>query len=206
MNIWKRILLTVILSTIHLISIVLVTINIQNISSHGGIKISIDMGVYDVLKRVQERINICKCGTISSETSSSGNSVTCPDAGDYQLSNSFQLPDLFEDHDIQYTPDIRAKFFSGDGNRTILGCASTGTIDQYRNGSTHSQNGQVAFGAAIIVFAGSFGCLLYLTYRRKKRLEQERAQMTLIESHYGYVRSSKSGHVMRMDENGQLQP
>jgi hypothetical protein len=28
--------------------------------------------------------------------------------------------------------------------------------------------------------------------------------MTVAESHYGYVRSSNSGHVMRLDADGQL--
>ena len=181
------------------------TINNPDLESNGGVKLSLDMGVYDVLKRVQEKTDLCNYGTMLSLSGDELNGNSCPSAGYYHLYSYFSLPNLFTDHDMQYTPDIRVKFFSGDGEDTILGCASTGTIAHYKSGTTHSQNGQIALGISMAVFTFCFGCMLCATYRRKKRLELERAeQMTVAESHYGYVRSSNSGHVMRLDADGQL--
>jgi hypothetical protein len=156
------------------------------------------MGVYDVLVRVQEKTKLCLYGTLQSD-------VDCPSIGEYRLDGTFSLPDLIGDQDLQYTPDIRLRFYAGDGTGAVIGCASTGTIADYLRTTVHSQNGQVALGLAIAIFSGVFGCLLLVTYRRKKRLERERAAKSADEaSHYGYVRSSKSGHVMRLDANGQL--
>jgi hypothetical protein len=158
----------------------------------------VDVGVYDALVRVQELTKLCNYRTLQSD-------VDCPSIGEYSLDATFSLPDLMVDQALQYTPDVRLKFYAGDGTGTVIGCASTGTIADYLKTTEHSKNGQVALGAAIAIFTGVFGCLLLVSYRQKKRLERERAAKPLEEaSHYGYVRSSKSGHVMRLDANGQL--
>ena len=150
-----------------------------------GIALTIESGVLNILTTVQEPKDLCYYKRL---TSSSTNS--CPGPGNYHLQTYFTLPLVWEDKQLQYTPDIRLQFFSLTDN-SLIGCASTGTVATITHAHLKSKSGEWALGVALLVVGLAFAFLLFLSYRRKKRLEKIREEMNLGPNYHHFVHQQR---------------
>lgn len=121
----------------------------------------------------------------------------CPQPGFYTLTTSFTVPSL-RDFFFHYTPDIKLTFYNPYTGQRI-GCATTGTVALHRVADRRATRGLVALGVAVVVFCVVFALLLYLSYKRKKRLEHRREaahNKVHAATNYRYFRTLPSGQVI----------
>lgn len=110
------------------------------------------------------------------------------------LESFFYLPEMLEDNsDFHFTPDINMTFT--DGNYHRLGCAVTGTAALRLQASRRRKIGMAALGFGLVVFGVVFGGLLFLAYRRRKRLESLTEKKV---PRYEYFRTLPNGQVVPM--------
>lgn len=159
---------------------------------------SIELGVYDIFQRVTSKTDLCN--TLS-PIASDGSSRTCPQSGNYVTETYYTVPSI-RDYGFHYTPDVRLTFTDETGNR--LGCATTGTVAMHVTADHKAAQGMLALGISCIAFLLVFALLLFLSHRRRKRLEQITAHRT---SRYRYFRTLPSGQVIPLPSGGQsVQP
>jgi len=151
-----------------------VFLNISNDFSETGVDVSVDMGLYGVFTNVVQNVDLCSTGRIKRTVQDA--SYSCPSPGSYRYYLSFNFPSGSQDPELLFVPDVRVGFYSHADESEQLGCAVTGTLAYNTRIDRHTRNGAVALGLAMVVFVLCFGCLLYLTYRLKKRLEREVAE------------------------------
>lgn len=160
--------------------------------SGNGIEFTIDSGVLDSFVNVQSRTSLCAMGSITyisgatnsitndeyaddDVTTIDDNSLACLTPGIYQLQWSFVVPKGGGDAQLQYTPDLRIKFYS-TGTNTTLGCAGAGTMATVQQAELHIKEGEIALGVALTALFGIFGVCLCMAYRRKKQVEMANQQ------------------------------
>jgi hypothetical protein len=166
-------------------------VEVKNDFENDGIMVSVDAGVYGILSSAIDPTDFCQV----SEMSIMGDEnayVECGSSGFYQLKTYFTLAAFADDTHFHYTPDLRVLFYNVT-NMAVIGCAITGTIAENFNETRHAEMGLVALGISLLVLGTCFGMMLCLTYRRKKRLEQEQKDRIIKE--YSYVRTTKNGRV-----------
>ena len=102
------------------------------------------------------------------------------------------------DQNVRYVPDLSIKIYNSS-EMAVIGCAQTGTMAAHHNSTTHATLGLVALGISLLVLGTCFGIMLYLTYRRKKRLElelKEKRQQSHVQNDFPYVRTTSRGRVV----------
>jgi hypothetical protein len=192
-SVWK----TLHISHLSLFSIPFHSIAIVYISPYftgDSIYTSIELGVYDIFQSVTSKTNLCN--TLS-PIASDGSSRTCPESGNYVMETYYTVPSI-RDYGFHYTPDVRLTFTDETGNR--LGCATTGTVAMHVTADHKAAQGMLALGISCIAFVLVFALLLYLSHRRRKRLEKLTANKT---SRYRYFRTLPSGQVIPLPSGGQ---
>ena len=124
----------------------------------------------------------------------------CPSEGYYDLLTTFTVPSI-RDYYFHYTPDVKLTFVDGYGHR--IGCSSSGAAALNHMADRRATNGTVALGISVVIFLVVFALLLYLSYRRKKRLEQKTEHK---KTNYQYFRTLPSGQVIPLPgSNGAAQ-
>jgi hypothetical protein len=139
------------------------------------------------------------CNTLSPTALDGSSSRTCPESGNYVIETYYTVPAI-RDYGFHYTPDVRLTFSDESGNR--LGCATTGTVAMHVTADHKAAQGMLALGISCIAFLLVFALLLFLSHRRRKRLEQITAHKT---SRYRYFRTLPSGQVIPLPSGGQSQ-
>jgi hypothetical protein len=166
-------------------------VEVTNDFENDGIMVSVDAGVYGVLSSAIDPIDFCQVSEISIMDDENA-SDECGTSGFYQLKTYFTLAAFADDTHFHYTPDLRVRFYNAT-SMAVIGCAVTGTIAENFNETRHAEMGLVALGISLLVLGTCSGLMLYLTYRRKKRLEQEHKDRIMQENFY--VRTTKYGRV-----------
>lgn len=162
--------------------------------------VSVDAGVYGALSSAIDPTDFCQVSEIST-TDDDDAFVECGTSGLYQLRTYFTLAAFADDSHFHYTPDLQVRFFNAT-SMAVIGCVVTGTIAEHFNETRHAEMGLAALGISLLVLGTCFGLMLYLTYRRKKRLEQEQKDRILQE--YFYVRTTKNGRVSHPVAGGSI--
>lgn len=147
----------------------------------------IHSGLYNTWKTVKNVSDICSDLTV---TANNGYQE-CPDAGKYTLKTYFTVPSI-PDFYLQYTPDLKIYFFEAT-TKERLGCSTTGTIAMRLSAQEGASQGLIALTVVIAAFCIIFGMLLYLSYRRKKRLENLSEEK---KHSYRYFRTLPNGQVI----------
>lgn len=187
------------------------TVELQRDFSNDPIMVTIDAGVYGILTSAVESINFCKIASLSTSTNDNGDtdddnnnndndySAVCPAAGFYSMSTSFVISSFEVDQNFHYIPDLRLLFYNA--SNTLVGCGQTGTVAHKDQATMHAEMGMMALGIALLVLGTCFGLMLYLTYRRKKRIEQELMEKKL---KFGtpYVRTTSHGRIVSPNKGG----
>lgn len=187
----------------------LFTVELEEDLRNDDIMVSIYSGVYGILSLTIEDAEFCRISSLSTATTDDdGNNAgdddyaaaennnskdddNCPVAGFYSLQTSFSVSSFEVDTSLHYIPDLRLLFYN---STSVIGCAQTGTLATYTNATTHAEMGMIALGIAMLVLGTCFGLMLYLTYRRKKRIEREMLEQKL-KSQVPYVRTTSQGRV-----------
>lgn len=168
-------------------------VSIPSTVSVQAIGLTIESGVYDNFAVVKNVTNICQDLSVTSTYSSSSSSSShCPLPGHYTLTTYYTVPAL-RDYEFHYTPDVRVTFWDPSNHGRRLGCIATGTTALHRRADSRAARGVVALGISLLAFALVAASLLYLTYRRKKRLQKisERSKQN-----YHYFRTLPNGQVI----------
>jgi len=166
-------------------------------------------------------------GVSSSSSSYHEYKHTCPSAGNYHLYTYFTMPSLSSDSALRYTPDLYLNFTSSavnnnnnnnnekNGGERFLAsgattttnqnaksnsksCFATGTRYQYYASKARRIKGAWVLGGATVVFCSLFAICIFMSWRRKKRVEKERQarqQQQHEDSKYEYMREHH-GHVI----------
>jgi hypothetical protein len=137
---------------------------------------------------------------------------TCPYPGQYHVKTYYKLPSI-PDRELHYTPEVRMLFsvvrttnasnLSLAKRYTLMGCANAGTMANHHTKDERAMQGLLALGVATATFMLIFAILLYLTYRRRKWLQQltEQAKMSEHQPYhpqqrYQYFRTLPNGTVI----------
>lgn len=150
--------------------------------------VEIETGSFNSYQTVIESTSLCMLPV----TSTADTYIECPKPGEYLLETSFTMPNT-SDYDFHYQPDLRLTFTNENGVR--LGCATTGAVAVHIRNKNHATQGLVALGICVVGFILIFGLLIYLSYRRKKRLEKIAEKRT---QGYQYFRTLPSGQVVNL--------
>lgn len=175
---------------------------LQKDFTNDSVMISVDSGVYGILSSAIEATDFCPLATLSTSTANdddttnddNNNYASCPSSGFYSVKTSFIVDSFEVDKSFQYIPDLRLRLYNTT-SMSVIGCAQTGTMATYHSGKTHATMGLVALGISMLVLGTCFGTMLYLTYRRKKRLEQEMKENRM-KHDTPYVRTTSRGRVV----------
>ena len=159
------------------------------------IMIQIDFGLYNLFSTALSSTDLCQLSGLKSTSGSS-----CPYAGTYKLYTYQTLPQT-RDYSFHYTPDV--KITLTDENGRLLGCATTGTVAINTTANNRAQQGLIALGISVLAFILIFGALLYLSYRRKKRLEKVAERSKTLRYHY--FRTLPNGQVIPIPAGAQQQ-
>lgn len=116
----------------------------------------------------------------------------CPNPGYFTLSAYYTIPSM-RDYTFHYTPDIKLTFTDPRTGQRI-GCATTGTVAIHRRNDIKARHGLVALGLSVVTFCFVFGLLLFLSYKRKKRLEELKEKKQ--QHNYHYFKTLPSGQVV----------
>jgi hypothetical protein len=173
------------------------TVEVTKDFDNDGVMVSVDAGVYGVLSSAIDPTDFCqvsKMSTIDDDVDSVEDA--CGLAGFYQLKTYFTLAAFKDDTHFHYTPDLRLRFYNAT-SMAVIGCAMTGTIAEKYKDTRHAEMGLMALGVSLLVLGTCFGLMIYLTYRRKKRLEQEQRDQRMEE--YSYTRTTPNGRVRPFD-------
>jgi hypothetical protein len=162
------------------------TVSISQDYSGDDIDFTIDAGVLDSFINVQPRTSLCTMGSltyisgatnvnndindIDDDATIEDKSMACLTPGSYQLYWIIDVPKGGGDAQLQYTPDLRIKFYSTSSN-AILGCAGAGTMATVQQAELHMKEGEIALGVALTALFGIFAVCLCMAYRRKKQVE-----------------------------------
>jgi hypothetical protein len=176
------------------------TVEVTKDFDNDGVMVSVDAGVYGVLSSAIDPTDFCqvsKMSTIDNDDDAAiraDNVDACGLAGFYQLKTDFTLTAFKDDTHFHYTPDLRLRFYNAT-SMAVIGCAMTGTMAEKYKDLQHAEMGLVALGISLLVLGTCFGLMIYLTYRRKKRLEQEQRDRRL-EEYSSYTRTTPNGRVL----------
>ena len=121
-------------------------------------------------------------------------STACPSIGSYRIRKYFTVAAPSQDRELQYTPDLKVDIYRQSDNE-LIGCVETGTPATTNVAARHSKHGEIALSVAVALFVVCFGVLLYLSYRRKKRLEK-----SVTDRQYHYYSSNGQTHVAAFDQ------
>ena len=121
-------------------------------------------------------------------------STACPSKGSYRIRKYFTVAAPSQDRELQYTPDLKVDIYRQSDNE-LIGCVETGTPATTNVAARHSKHGEIALSVAVALFVVCFGVLLYLSYRRKKRLEK-----SVTDRQYHYYSSNGQTHVAAFDQ------
>lgn len=172
--------------------------------SSDSILISVDAGVFGVMSSAIAATDFCPIATLSTATNddrfANDDQDACPSSGFYSISTYFILSSFEVDQNVHYVPDLCLKIYNATSSEmAVIGCAQTGTMAAHFNSSTHATMGLVALGISLLVLGTCFGIMLYLTYRRKKRLElelKEKRHQSNVRNDFPYVRTTSHGRVV----------
>jgi hypothetical protein len=156
-----------------------------------AIGLEVQSGLYNKFDTVLSSSSICQDLTVAATYDQDAG---CPDPGDFTLKTYFTVPTI-RDYSFHYTPDLKLIFSNADDG-TRIGCVATGTAAWHHAAEKKATRGLVALGVAVLMFCSVFGLLLYLSYRRKKRLEQLTAERR---KNYQYFRTLPSGQVVSLN-------
>jgi hypothetical protein len=156
--------------------------------------VDIELGVYDIFQSVATQTDLCN--TLSA-TAQDGSNKTCPEAGKYVVQTYYTVPSI-RDYGFHYTPDVRLTFTDESSNR--LGCSTTGTVAMHVTADHKAAQGMLALGISCIAFLVVFAVLLYLSHRRRKRLEKLTQHKT--SRHSRYFRTLANGQVIPLPSGG----
>jgi len=179
------------------------TVELEKDFSNYSIMVSVDAGVYGVLSSALDATSFCDIATLTASTNDDNDDYynnfnkkqkVCPTTGFYDVQTSFTVSSFEVDKNFHYIPDLRLHFYNAT-SMAIVGCAQTGTMASYDHAATHAAMGLTALGIGLLVFGTCFGLMLYLTYRRKKRLEQEVNDGKLRHG-FPYVKTTSHGRVI----------
>lgn len=173
-------------------------VELQKDFTNDSIMVSVDVGVYGILSPAIDATDFCPISMLSTTDDSDNNnnddSYSCPSLGFYVLKTSFKVSSFEVDKNFHYIPDVRLRLYNGTG-MSVIGCAQTGTMYTYDTSRTRATMGLVALGISMLVLGTCSGIMLYLTYRRKKRLEQELKDKRS-RHEIPYVRTTARGRVV----------
>ena len=176
-------------------------VELTNDFDNDGVMVSVDAGVYGVLSPAIDPIDFCQVSAMSTTDDDAAlyavSEDACGLAGYYQLKTDFTLTAFKDDTHFHYTPDLRLRFYNAT-SMAVIGCAMTGTMAEKYKDMQHAEMGLMALGIALLVLGTCFGLMIYLTYRRKKRLEQEQRDQRL-EEYSSYTRTTPNGRVLPFD-------
>lgn len=128
-----------------------------------------------------------------------GDTTVCPHPGVYQLQTYYTMPSI-TDYTLHYTPDVRLTFSNTYGRK--IGCVLSGPAAIHLSNEKKAIRGLVFLGCALFAFLCVFATLLYMSYRRKKRLELLREKRNQHQQQGGisrsqYFRTLPNGHIPR---------
>jgi hypothetical protein len=135
-------------------------------------------------------------GAVVDDDYSRGDVSVCPYPGTYVLTATYAVPSN-ADSTLHYTPDIRLTFLDEFGRR--VGCSTTGPVAQRLANSRRAAAGMWALGVSCVVILALFGGLLYMSHRRKQRLQDLRQKgdaAAMDTSRYQYFRTLPNGQVI----------
>ena len=155
--------------------------------------------MYDSFQRVIDPTPIC---SLQIEKMDYERMSSCPTYGNFRFNSRFYLPELVADANkaFHFTPDLNITFT--DTHRNRLGCAVTGTSALHVHAQRRHHFGMMSLGFALFVFGFVFAGLLFLSYRRKKRLESLSEKK---KPRYQYFRTLPNGQVIPIQQ-GQSPP
>jgi hypothetical protein len=168
------------------------------------IYLEIEIGIYDYFQSVGItslcRMNVAQLSYFYD--ANLGSDFGCPHPGKYELTTYYYVPPI-RDYNFHYTPDIRLTFMDKEGLR--IGCVSSGPVAIHKANDVRAVHGFIALGISIAVFVCIFSALLFLSHRRKKRIEQlrEKRGHTISGTRYQYFRTLPNGDVVPLPSNHQ---
>jgi hypothetical protein len=171
-------------------------------SSGGGenfiLYLQVELGLYDHFQTVAAPTALCQMNVVqlsyyNDAAAVTGDPTECPHAGIYQWTAYYTVPS-FADSSLHYTPDVRLTFLNDQGTR--FGCVVTGPIALLSQADAKAVAGLVALGISVTIFIGIFSILLYLSHRRKQRLEKLTRLTTQTAMQYQYFRTLPNGQVV----------
>jgi len=157
-------------------------------TDQASLGLQLESGFYDSFQSVTNSTSICTDFTVTQNGES--NDYDCPEPGSYMLQTYFSVPSI-KDNSFHYTPDIKVTFYNPYGKR--VGCSTTGTVAMLRSADSKATHGWIALGFSIVAFLSIFALLLYLSYRRKKRLEKKTEEKR---QPYQYFQTLPNGQVV----------
>ena len=173
----------------------IITVSIPTELSGSAVGLQVESGLYDSFRTVLNVSSLCYDLNVYPTYQ---DNLQCPMAGQYTLKTSYRVPTI-RDYTFQYTPDVKLTFFNQQGRR--VGCATTGTAALHRVADRQATRGLVALGISVVAFCVIFALLLYLSYRRKKRLEFRHQKKAAEKMSYHYFKTLPSGQVVPLPGN-----
>ena len=120
-----------------------------------------------------------------------GDATVCPHPGSYVLQTYYGVPSI-PDYEMHYTPDVRLTFLNDHDK--LLGCVTSGPLAIHKEHLIKNMQGMIALFVSLLLFVGIFGGLLYLSYQKKKKLEQLREARG--PRYHPYMRTLNDGQVI----------
>ena len=150
--------------------------------------LTVELGLYDVFQEAAiygsdnddgdddafAPASLCQMNVIQGQADTTyysgeyGDSSECPFPGTYRLITYYKVPAITDTH-FKYTPDIRFTLWNANNQR--IGCVVTGPSALHSAADRKAAHGLVALAIALSIFLLLFAVLLFLSHRRKKRIE-----------------------------------
>jgi len=182
------------------------------------IYLTVELGLYDVFQEAAiygsdndddalAPASLCQMNVIQLQADTTyysgeyGDSSECPFPGTYRLITYYKVPAITDTH-FKYTPDIRFTLWNADHQR--IGCVVTGPSEIHSAADRKAAHGLVALAIALGIFLSLFAVLLFLSHRRKKRIEALREKRGGGSS--GSCTGSRQYQYFRTLPNGQVIP
>lgn len=119
--------------------------------------------------------------------------------GKYRAYLNFTVPDFgFNDNELQFTPDLRVKFFDSTDHFKI-GCVESGSLAERALRITRDKRATEAFMLCVVIFALIFAILLCCFKGRKQLSDIELANRRALRR-FNYRQAAKNGNVQNLED------
>mmetsp|Transcript_23076 Transcript_23076/g.56923 ORF Transcript_23076/g.56923 Transcript_23076/m.56923 type:complete len:290 (-) Transcript_23076:445-1314(-) len=119
--------------------------------------------------------------------------------GKYRAYLNFTVPDFgFNDNELQFTPDLRVKFFEST-NHFKIGCVESGSLAERALRITRDKRATEAFMLCIVIFVAVFATLLCCFKGRKQLSDIDLANRRALRR-FHYRQTTRNGSVQSEED------